>query len=56
MHGENNANDHVLTRDFLFGRLDDSTKADVIRNMKKFMKLYFSYAKSNDGIVLYVNY
>ena len=56
MHGENYIVTHTLTRNFQFDQLDDSIKYDIIKNMRKFMKLYFSYSKSNLGITLYVNY
>ena len=55
-HGEEYSASGTFTRNFSFGSLDDVTKQEVIDHAKKFMILYISYAKSDAGIVLYVNY
>ena len=53
---EENVDSSTFVKDFDFSSLSTAEKRSFIENVKKFMILYFSYAKTSGGIVLYVNY
>ena len=53
---EENVDSSTFVKDFDFSSLSTAEKRSFIENVKKFMILYFSYAKTSSGIVLYVNY
>ena len=55
-HGEDFSIPGTMSRKFNFRSLDETTKMNVIDHARQFMNLHISYAKSSNGIVLYVNY